>query len=84
MAQISGKESVLIVKAEDHKYLFSSISNGSPWWKNPSLTCRAIPQIYFKAWPVSLLAALRNPTQKNKDICFLEKNYKFVPRIYYG
>ena len=21
---------------------------------------------------------------KNKDICFLEKNYKFVPRIYYG
>ena len=21
---------------------------------------------------------------KNKDICFLEKNYKFVPRVYYG
>ena len=23
-------------------------------------------------------------TNKNKDICFLEKNYKFVPRSYYG
>ena len=21
---------------------------------------------------------------KNKDICFLEKNYKFVPRVYFG
>ena len=50
----------------------------------PLLTRRAIPSIYFNAWPVSLLAALRNLTQKNKDICFLEKNYKFVPRIYYG
>ena len=30
------------------------------------------PQIYFKAWPVSSLAALRNPTQKNKDIYFRE------------
>ena len=38
----------------------------------PLLTRRAIPSIYFKACSVSLLAALRNPTQKNKDIYFRE------------
>ena len=39
------------------------------------LTRRAIPSIYFKSWPVSSLAALRNPTQKIKTYISEKQNY---------
>ena len=46
----------------------------------PLLTRRAIPSIYFKACSVSLLAALRNRTKKQRHI-FPRNKITTVPRL---
>ena len=52
-----------------HKYIYAWLLFRFAW------AAQSITPVYFKAWPVSLLAALRNRTPKIKTYIPEKQNY---------